>query len=216
MSKIEPDRETIDTWNKVATLYEDKFMNLTIYDHTYQIFLELASKTGSSVLDVGCGPGNITRYLLDKRPDLKITGVDAAPRMIELARKNNPSAKFMEMDCRRINSVREKFNGVVIGFCLPYLSESDCMKLIADCYSLLEDEGILYLSFVSGEPHQSGYQTGSNGQRMFFYYHTSADLQKMLLENGLVIVNTMKVNYTKSPDLTEEHTVIIARKNAGM
>ncbi|WP_236010765.1 hypothetical protein [Flavobacterium chungangense] len=31
-------KETFETWNKIAKLYEDKFMNLNIYDETYDFF----------------------------------------------------------------------------------------------------------------------------------------------------------------------------------
>ncbi len=212
MSKTEPDKETIETWNKVALLYQDKFMNLTIYDRTYDKYCDLLKKKGSNVLDIGCGPGNITKYLLRKRPDLQVTGVDAAPRMIELARKNNPESKFMEMDCRRIDTLTSGFEGVVIGFCLPYLSENDCRKLVADCSLLLKENGAMYLSFVEGENDQSGFQVGSSGQRMFFYYHTLEKIKKLLSENHFELPEIIKVDYKKNPDLTEVHTVLLTRK----
>jgi SAM-dependent methyltransferase len=36
---------------------------------------------GASVLDVGCGDGSIARAVLDRRPDLSITGVDVLVRL---------------------------------------------------------------------------------------------------------------------------------------
>ena len=80
--------ETFETWNKIASIYQDKFMNLDLYDGTYNYICDSITVTNAKVLEVGCGPGNITKYLLSKRPDFDIFGIDIAPNMIEFARKN--------------------------------------------------------------------------------------------------------------------------------
>src|SRR5690348_8516754 len=46
--------------------------------------------------DLGCGPGQIARYLRDA--GTTVFGVDLSPRMIEEARKRNPDISFMEGD----------------------------------------------------------------------------------------------------------------------
>lgn len=86
--------ETFQTWNKIADLYESKFMDLDIYDKTYDYFLNILNNKSSKILEVGCGPGNISKYLLTKRDDIHLLGVDVAENMIELARKN--TLKFNE------------------------------------------------------------------------------------------------------------------------
>jgi 16S rRNA A1518/A1519 N6-dimethyltransferase RsmA/KsgA/DIM1 with predicted DNA glycosylase/AP lyase activity len=57
-------QETFETWDKVALLYQEKFMNLDIYNGTYDFFCNLFSMTKPRVLEIGCGPGNITKYIL--------------------------------------------------------------------------------------------------------------------------------------------------------
>ena len=163
--------ETFQTWNKVAESYQDKFMNLDLYNDSYDLFFDLILKINSSILEIGCGPGNITKYLHSKKNDLKIMGIDISENMIELAKKNNPTAKFVMMDCRQIDNLNKKFDAIICGFCIPYLSNKDCKKLISDCKYLLNDNGILYLSFVAGNYGNSGYVSGSNGDRTYFYYH---------------------------------------------
>ncbi|MCD2192087.1 class I SAM-dependent methyltransferase [Actinomycetospora endophytica] len=44
------------------------------------------------VLDVGCGPGTVTAYLVDRGVDA--SGVDLSPRMIEHARRLYPQCRF--------------------------------------------------------------------------------------------------------------------------
>jgi ubiquinone/menaquinone biosynthesis C-methylase UbiE len=79
--------ETFNTWNKIATLYQNKFMDLDLYNETYDFICALLNKPNSKILEIGCGPGNITKYLLSKQPSFDIFGIDIAPNMIELAKR---------------------------------------------------------------------------------------------------------------------------------
>ncbi len=205
-------KETSETWNKLATRYEERFMDLDLYNDTYDHICNSITKTNGSVLEIGCGPGNITQYLLSKRPDFDIYGIDIAPNMIELAKKNNPSARFAVMDCRQIDQISEKYDGIVAGFCLPYLSGADRDKLITDCALLLNDNGLLYISFVEGDPRQSGFQVSSSGDRSYFYFHHLDDLKAKLTESKFDELHIVKVEYKNSGNKTEIHTILTAKK----
>ncbi len=206
-------QETFETWNKVASLYQTKFMYLDLYNETYDFICNSITKENGKLLEIGCGPGNITKYLISKRPDFNIFGIDIAPKMIELAKMNNPTASFAIMDSREIDTIKTTFDGIVCGFCLPYLSHTDIGKLFSDFYNLLNDNGIIYLSFVEGDPSKSDFQISSIGDRVYFYFHNLDVLKKQLIENNFHQFNTFKVEYKKSESITEWHTILIAKKN---
>lgn len=207
-------KETFDTWNKIASLYEDKFMDLNLYNETYDFICEKVDKANPKILEIGCGPGNITKYLLSKRPDFDVLGIDIAPNMIELARKNNPTSSFTLMDSRKIDEINAKYDGIVCGFCLPYLSQTDSRKLIRDSYHLLNENGLLYISFVEGDPDKSGFQVGSSGDRSYFYFHSLDDLKVLFAENNFEGFRVFKVEYKKSDTEIDVHTIVIAKKKA--
>jgi len=163
--------ETKNTWNKLANLYQERFMDLNIYNESYDLFIEKLLTKNSNILEIGCGPGNISKYLLSKNPNLNILGIDYSTNMVELAKINNPNAKYNVLDCRNLETINQKFNGIICGFCLPYLTPVECEKLILDCYLLLNTKGIIYLSFVEGNPLSSTFQTNSLGNRVFFNFH---------------------------------------------
>ncbi len=210
--KMDSYQETFETWNKVASLYEEKFMDLDLYNVSYDFICDSVKKVNAKVLEIGCGPGNITKYLLSKRPDFDIFGIDIAPNMIELAKKNNPTARFEIMDSRNINEIQSKFDAIVCGFCLPYLSQTDTYKLIQDSIQLLNNRGLIYLSFVEGNPEESGFQTVSTGDRSYFYFHDLAEIKTKLIEARFDDFNLFKVEFKKASGENEIHTIITAWK----
>jgi len=205
-------KETFETWNKVAQIYQNKFMTLDLYNESYDLFCNLVTKASPNILELGCGPGNITQYIHKKITDCRIEAIDVAPSMIALAKKNCPSVDFKVMDIRMIDQLKSKYDAIVCGFCIPYLSKSDVEKLIIDCGQLLSAEGILYVSFVDGNYKDSGYQTGSSGDRTYFYYHNIVEVLAGLEKENFNVVRLIPVLYEKSTVENEVHTVIIAQK----
>lgn len=204
--------ETFKTWNKVALLYQEKFMDLDLYNETYDFICSSLNKPNSKILEIGCGPGNITKYILSKRPDLDIFGIDIAPNMIDLAKINNPNANFAIMDSREISKIETKYDGIICGFCLPYLSQTDAENLIFDAKNLLVNNGLIYISFVEGDPNKSDFQIGSSGDRSYFYYHTLDKLKTQLLDNSFEYLKTFTVEYVKSETEIDIHTILTAKK----
>ncbi|KAA3437977.1 class I SAM-dependent methyltransferase [Rufibacter hautae] len=201
------------TWNKLAAAYQDKFMDLDLYNDTYDLFCGLVESPKARILEIGCGPGNITRYILSQRPDFQVEGTDIAPNMVQLARKNNPSATFSVLDAREISALTQTYQGIICGFCLPYLSREDVAKLISDCALRLETEGIFYLSAIEGSYDQSGFETSSSGQgRMFVYYHPADFLTAVLQANGFELVHLIRKNYPKPDSTASTHMILITRK----
>lgn len=205
-------KETFETWNKIASLYQEKFMDLDLYNDSYDFLCNSISTDKAKVLEIGCGPGNITKYLLSKRPEFDIYGIDIAPNMIELAKKNNPSASFDIMDCRRIDKLKTKYDVIICGFCLPYLSQSDSKKLIVDCYNLLNENGLMYISFVEGNPIESDFQVSTSGDRIYFYFHNLDHLLEQLKENNFEQIKLFHVDYTRAENIMDKHTILIVKK----
>jgi SAM-dependent methyltransferase len=198
-------KETFATWDKMASLYQEKFMNLDLYNDTYDFVCDTIAKKNPKILEIGCGPGNITSYILSKRPDFDVFGIDVAPKMVELAKKNNPTAKFAVMDSRQIDNLQTKYDGIVCGFCLPYLSHKDSVKLIKDSYGLLHNGGLIYLSFVEGDAKESGYKANNSGDRVYFHFHDLDSLKKILTENNFG-------EFKKSESEMDTHTILMAKK----
>jgi predicted TPR repeat methyltransferase len=209
---MDNNQNAVNLFNKYADAYQDKFMNVDLYADSFDLFCKEINVTNASVLELACGPGNITRYLLDKRPDFKIMGTDLAPKMIELAQVNNPSAEFQLMDCRAFGKMNQTFDGIMCGFCLPYLSKEEAIQLIADASHILSPGGVIYISTMEDEYSQSGFRTGSQGDQMFQHFHQADYLTEALIQTGFTIIDLSRKEYPSGEGAKTTDLLIIARK----
>jgi len=201
-----------ETWNKLADRYENKFMDLNLYDETYDHFYAGLKKVKASLLDIGCGPGNISRYLLRKDPNLKITAIDAAPSMIEKARGYLPDTDLKVMDCREISGLNTKFDGIICGFVIPYLTLPDCAQLFADCSKLLHNNGLLYISFVPGDKEEILLLGEDQNEKMYFYVYVSEQIENLLELNSFEKISLFDKEYLDVKGKMVVHRIFLMRK----
>jgi ubiquinone/menaquinone biosynthesis C-methylase UbiE len=197
-----PYQLTIQTYNASAERYESKFMHIDLYNTSYDYFCALLPN-GGTILDVGCGPGNISYYIAKTRPDIAITGIDLAPNMITRAQTNVPTGTFFLHDALDIQSLPQRFDGIIIGFCMPYLNNDDCARLIAQAHQILNPGGIVYISTMEGPDTASGPETTSfsSGLQVHIYYHQQSLLESQLTQHGLQPLKFFKTSYPE-PDGT--------------
>lgn len=196
----------VDVFDKNASLYQTKFMDVSMYHDSFDLFCSYIQKKEAEILELACGPGNITKYLLDKRPDFKILGTDLAPNMIELAKLNNPSATFQLLDSRGIKSLNKKYDAIMCGFILPYLSKEETEQLIKDAALMLNSQGIIYISTMEDDYSKSGLKKGSTGDEIFMHYHQADYLIDALKASGFKMIDLQRkiydaVDKTKTVDL---------------
>jgi len=187
-------------------------MDVDLYNDTYDSFCELVEKHNPAIFEIGCGPGNITKYILRKRPDFRVEAIDVAPNMIELAKANNPTVNFSVMDCRDIDSLPAKYDAIIAGFCMPYLSKEDNAKLLRDCAGLLKKGGIFYFSAIKGDYANSGFVDTSTGDKSYVYYYTEDYLRQELAQNNFEVLEVKNKQFTKTDGAISEDMVFIAKK----
>jgi trans-aconitate 2-methyltransferase len=77
---------------------------LTFADERGRPFVELVARIAATgprtVVDLGCGPGNLTALLADRWPDASVVGLDSSSEMIERARATDPRVAFDVVDLR--------------------------------------------------------------------------------------------------------------------
>ena len=95
---------------------------------------------GVCVLEIGCGPGTIVRYL----PQSEYLGFDLSSRYIELAKKRYPQAQFV---CERVSQFalaeRRNFDVVLALGIVHHLDDGEARQLFQIAYDALRPGGKL-------------------------------------------------------------------------
>lgn len=194
---------TINTFDKYADKYQDMFMMHEPYIETYR-YLSSLLNADAEVLDVACGPGNISKYLIKEKPKLKVHGIDLSQEMINLARSNNPTGIFEIMDGREISKLNKIYDAIVAGFCFPYLTMDEVTQFITDARAIVRAGGILYISTMEDDYENSGYKSKNNVDRVYIYYHQAKYLLEKLKSIGFEIIKVERKPFT----LNEEYNAV--------
>ena len=87
---------TMHTW--------DPERYLTYADERGRPFVELVARIGATdpatVVDLGCGPGNLTALLRERWPSASVLGLDSSSEMVAAARAAVPGVEFRVADLR--------------------------------------------------------------------------------------------------------------------
>ncbi|XP_031357450.1 juvenile hormone acid O-methyltransferase-like [Photinus pyralis] len=158
-------------------------------------------KTNCTILDVGCGPGNVTHdFLLPTLPNqVRIVAIDKSADAIRYANEHygrSPIA-FLQMDVvSPAPQFREYFDYIVSFYCLHFIGEQQ--SALKNIYQMLKPGGDFFftcvvqcdlfqvIATIFDDPKWRPY-TSDNRQYMSPYQyspHYIGDLERMLREVG--------------------------------
>ncbi|MET0897233.1 MAG: class I SAM-dependent methyltransferase [Mycobacterium sp.] len=102
-----------------------------------------------TILDAGCGPGHLTKYLTDL--GLKSMGVDLVPAFIESARANWPEVEFAVNSMCPLDLPGESFGGILAWYSLIHYEPSTLAHVLRTFHAALSNNGTLVVGFFEGE-----------------------------------------------------------------
>lgn len=83
----------------------------------FEVLLNVGDVELGSLLDVGCGLGDLYQFLLENNIQTDYTGIDIVPEFIDAAKKNYPGVDFQRKD---IFAVKEKYDYVLASGTLSF------------------------------------------------------------------------------------------------
>lgn len=117
----------------------------------------------STICDLGCGTGNVTRWLARRWPDADITGIDSSAQMLAHARRDQPDLRWEQADIARWHAPN-RFDLIFSNAALHWLPEH--AALFPRLISSLRPGGVLAVQMpnnFSAPSHTAIAETVLNG-----------------------------------------------------
>jgi len=111
----------------------------------------VAERLGGSspVLDLGCGPGQVGKYLTER--GLRVVGLDLALQMLFVARRRTGNYSLACGDMRSAPFGSESFSGVVAFYSIHHLPRSALGATLTEIRRILKPAGLLVVATHLGE-----------------------------------------------------------------
>jgi len=209
----EKTRHTAEAFDRCAENYAQTFMDLALYRPTFERFCTFIQPEGT-LLDLGCGPGNVSRFFAERFPGLSIAGVDISKEMVALAQKHVSTGRFEVQDIRRLEYAANTFDQILAAFCLPFLYDEEAQAFIRKVADWLKPGGCLYLSTILGQGHHFETTSFSKGERIFFNYYSQAFLERAFVACGLEILESCIQDYPEPDGSTVPEVFYVIRKQS--
>lgn len=146
--------ETARSYDRVAEPYlalvSRGLENLPLESSLVSHFARQVQATGCGrVLDLGCGPGLLTRHLAAL--GLSTIGVDVSPEMLLMAHSHNPGMEFIEASVTELPVADGHAGGVFCWYVMHHVPEDALDQMFAQIARVLRPGGRLMLGGHVGD-----------------------------------------------------------------
>ncbi len=198
------------TYDKIAAIYTTQyFEDLSETFYIDKFLSKLPNK--AKILDVGCGPGQFTKYVLEK--GFLVEGVDYSKSMVKIAREKVPGGVFQHMDMRKMDYKNSSFDGLLVAYSLIHIPSSELSKTLKEFRRIMKPKSYMLVIVQKGEPDRIVDEPLKRGERMFINFFTRKGLVKLISKSGFKVVYS-KVVDTKDPESLSDRVIYIIAKNS--
>jgi SAM-dependent methyltransferase len=166
------------------------------------------------VCDMGCGPGQVARYLRDA--GATVFGLDLSPRMLEEARRLNPDIRFRQGNMLALDLPDGTLAGIAAFYAIVNIPQKSLPVVFREMARVLQPGGLLLLAFhIGDETLHEDELWGRPISMDFFLFQTSA-IRHHLEAAGLAIEEVIEREpYPPDVEYQSRRAYIFARKPAG-
>lgn len=183
------DTETIKYYDKSAESYLDKVCN-TYPDSDLLSFIN-SIKSGGTVLDLGCGPGNSSAMM--QSAGLNVQASDCSQKMVDIA-KNKFNVDAIKAEFKELSEI-DLYDGVWANFSLLHAPRSEMLSNLKKINRSLKKKGYLHIGLKIG----NGEKRDTLGRQ--YTYYQPKELKSLLISSGFTI-NTIRLDMDGAISMT--------------
>jgi SAM-dependent methyltransferase len=167
---------------------------------------------GSGVIaDIGCGPGQIARYLVDHGAEAM--GIDLSPEMVMLAQRLSPDISFRVGDMLALDLEDNALGGIAAFYSVIHAPPEQMPQVMREFYRALRPGGLALLAFHIGEELVHLDEWWEKPVSLDFHFYQPETLARRLEEAGFRIeAQVERAPYAGSVEHPSQRGYLLARK----
>jgi SAM-dependent methyltransferase len=161
---------------------------------------------------MGCGPGQIARYLHCRR--IPTLGVDLSPRMIAEARRLNPEIHFHQGDMLSLPDTDNSWGGIAAFYCIIHIPREKIVDALLEMKRVLKPGGVLLITFHLGEEIKHLDEWWGKSVNLDFAFYKPEEMEEWLREAGYELVETLVREPNPDVEVATKRAYLLARKSS--
>ena len=162
------------------------------------------------ICDLGCGPGQIARYLRDR--GVQVIGVDLSAQMIAQARQLNPDIEFKQGNLLALDVEDEAWAGIAAFYSIIHIPREEVMIALHELKRVLQPGGLLLVAFHIGTEVLHLEEWWGQPVSADFVYFQAPEMQAYLQAAGFLIEDLIERPPYPDVEHPSHRAYILARK----
>ncbi len=158
-----------------------------------------AERCRGPILDLGCGPGHVARYLADR--GASVEGLDLSPAMIAEASATYPAIPFSVGDMFALPHADRSLAGVVAFYAIVHLRSAELATPLSEIHRVLAPGGLVALAFHVGTDEVHVDELFGAATSLDFFFHQPDAVIAQLAAAGF----TLEARLDRAPYPGAEH-----------
>lgn len=190
-------QDTQSSYDRVAADYAERYQN-EMDDKPFDrdCLDRLAREVGDlgPICDLGCGPGQIARYLHHR--GVKTLGVDLSANMIAEAQRLNPEIHFHQGNMLSLPDADDSWGGIAAFYCIIHIPREQIVEALLEMKRVLKPGGILLITFHIGTEVKHLDKWWERPVNLDFASYLPSEMEAWLRMSGFELIKTL----TREPD----------------
>lgn len=206
-------QNTQASYDNVATEYADRFKNEMDdkpFDRDCLDRLAREVDNLGPICDLGCGPGQIARYL--HRQGVKTLGVDLSPKMVAEAQRLNPEIHFHQGDMLSLPDSDNSWGGIAAFYSIIHIPREQVVDALREMRRVLKPGGILLITFHIGEEIKHIDEWWEKPVNLDFAFYLPDHMEAWLKKAGFDLVETLVREPNPDVEVATSRAYLFARK----
>jgi SAM-dependent methyltransferase len=201
------------SYDQVAVEYAEKFkdeMDDKPFDRA--CLDRLAREVGNlgPICDMGCGPGQIARYL--HRQGMDTLGVDLSPRMVAEAQRLNPEVHFHQGNMLALPDEDNSWGGIAAFYCIIHIPREQIVDALREMKRVLKPGAVLLITFHIGHEIKHLDEWWEKPVNLDFAFYAPVEMETWLKEAGYELEETLVREPNPKVEVATRRAYVFARK----